>query len=135
MTPRKGKRAILAIVSVAAVMTATATSAQDAYRPFPGHRAVTIHRHHHWMWRGPFPPGAVASPLDVPLDDNGLYFRTPFQIVAAGDYEEIVRIPPYQGPDGTYETHADLTQAINGTPCGEECTARSLLRWGLVPVE
>ncbi len=35
----------------------------------------------------------------------------------------------YQGPDGTYESLSDYTRAIEGTPCGMNCTLRAQQRW------
>ncbi len=46
------------------------------------------------------------------------------------------RAPPsfsYQYPDGTYPSVSDLNRAVNGVPCGVECTADADVRWGLVP--
>lgn len=46
------------------------------------------------------------------------------------------RAPPsfaYQNPDGTYPSVSDLSRAVNGVPCGVECTADAEVRWGLVP--
>ncbi len=35
----------------------------------------------------------------------------------------------YQAPDGTYDSLADLTRDIDGTPCGVECTREAQARW------
>ncbi|MGA3301923.1 MAG: hypothetical protein ABSC72_01385 [Methylovirgula sp.] len=46
------------------------------------------------------------------------------------------RAPPsfyYQSPDGTYPSVSDLSRAVNGVPCGLECTAEADGRWGLAP--
>ena len=89
---------------------------------------LTIHRH-----RSLPRSGALAgAPIDIPLDE-GLSVRTPFHVVETSSGERVVRLPHYQGPDGTYDTPADLIQAINGVPCGDECTARALQRWGYAP--
>jgi hypothetical protein len=39
----------------------------------------------------------------------------------------------YQAPDGSYESYSDFSRAINGVPCGVECTYKAALRWGLIP--
>jgi len=36
----------------------------------------------------------------------------------------------YQEPDGTYDSLADFTRDLNGTPCGIECSARAQAHWG-----
>lgn len=38
-----------------------------------------------------------------------------------------------QAPDGTYPSVGDLSQAVQGTPCGEECSYHAAVRWGVVP--
>lgn len=38
-----------------------------------------------------------------------------------------------QAPDGTYPGVGDLSQAVQGTPCGEECSYHAAVRWGLIP--
>jgi len=38
-----------------------------------------------------------------------------------------------QGPDGTYPTVGDLSQAVQGTPCDEECSYHAAVRWGVIP--
>lgn len=39
----------------------------------------------------------------------------------------------YQGPDGSYDSYTDFISALNGIPCGIECTRRAEERWGMVP--
>lgn len=39
----------------------------------------------------------------------------------------------YQSPDGSYPSLADTVNAVNGVPCGIECSQRAAVRWGLVP--
>ena len=122
------RRLAIGLAAAALLAASGASSAQDL--PRPGRHALTVHRH-----RAP-PSGfrGVASPLDIPLGD-GVYLRTPFQVVAAGDRPVVVRIPHYQGPDGAYDSQADFVRSINGTPCGQACTARSLQRWGYAPAD
>jgi hypothetical protein len=88
-------------------------------------------RHH---WRRPAYLAPVAAPIVVPVVP-GLGFQTPFFDVLTPDGDEaLVRIPHYQGPDGAYDSLADLTNEIQGTPCGRECTEQSMIRWGYEPV-
>jgi hypothetical protein len=35
----------------------------------------------------------------------------------------------YVGPHGHFSSLSDFTRSINGTPCGEECTARHERLW------
>lgn len=37
----------------------------------------------------------------------------------------------YQGPNGEYANLSDLTRAVNGTPCGVECTHQARMHWDL----
>lgn len=40
-------------------------------------------------------------------------------------------VPPddYTGPDGSYDSHADMVRSIEGTPCGIDCTRHAYERW------
>lgn len=90
---------------------------------------------HHRTERGlvvhPRPARPAAAALSVAVAP-GVTFATPFTVVA-GDPGRVVRVPHYIGPDGTYDEYADLVKSINGTPCGQECSRRSLERWGYAP--
>ena len=79
---------------------------------------------------GPRPAAAMLGVAVAP----GLVFETPFTLVA-GVPDALVRVPHYIGPDGTYDSQADLVRSINGTPCGQACTRRSLRRWGYAPAD
>lgn len=73
-------------------------------------------------------PAAVVL---IPLDPLGsVAIQTPFVAVDTPDGPAVLRIPHYQNPDGSYDSLADLTDAINGVPCGVDCTAKSLAHWG-----
>jgi hypothetical protein len=111
-----------ASLTVAEAQARTVRSAVPVLTVVPGrHPAPRFHR----PW---------AAPIDVPLDPLGVVaFRTPFTAIPTPDGPALVRIPHYQGPDGTYDDLGDLTRSINGVPCGQECTARALARWGYTP--
>jgi hypothetical protein len=80
-------------------------------------------------WRRP-----RAAVVVVPLDPVGFVpIQTPFATVDGPAGPALVRVPHYRGPDGSYDSLTDLTQDINGIPCGVECTRRSLIRWGYRP--
>lgn len=118
----------LGLVTVLTGFEAFARERTSGARPVTVHRLTGPHRARQRV-------GDVAAPLDLPLGPGGLYVRTPFQVVFSPEGRRLVRIPPYQGPDGTYESQADLVQAINGVPCGQDCTAASIARWGFAPAE
>ena len=81
-------------------------------------------------------PSAVvppAAPLSVAVAP-GIVVQTPFTLVV-GDPDRVVRLPHELGPDGTYDDAAGLVRSIDGTPCGEACTRRALVRWGYAPAD
>ena len=41
----------------------------------------------------------------------------------------VLKMSNYQQPDGTYDSLADLTRSVNGTPCGIDCPAPSRVIW------
>jgi hypothetical protein len=118
---------VATLIGTAAVCTGAAADMWDG-----PDRVVTIapnRIHGHHQVNRP-----LAEPVDIPLDPLGAVgFRTPFTTVETPYGLEVLRIPHRQGPDGTYDDLGDLTQSIQGTPCGQECTARSLVRWGYAP--
>ncbi len=122
------KSRTFSLVAIACLATTAVASAQDLASS--GRRALTVYRHH--ASRVEF--RSIASPLDIPVG-GGVYFRTPFQLVAAFNRPLLVRIPHYQGPDGSYDEASDFVRSLNGTPCGQECSARSLARWHYALVE
>jgi len=44
-------------------------------------------------------------------------------------YRPVVPYSPYTAPDGTYDSLADYTRAIRGTPCGINCARAAQERW------
>ncbi|HLH12730.1 MAG TPA: hypothetical protein VKV77_12760 [Methylovirgula sp.] len=38
----------------------------------------------------------------------------------------------YQGPNGTYDSLADLVRDVRGIPCGINCTRAAMMRWSRV---
>ena len=128
-------RLVTACAAFGAAVSGPAWAADlDGYAPLPN--AVTIHRHHRSYGPGPLPGPrvAVGGPVVVPLDGTGVFFQTPFVDVAApGQPDAIVRLPHYQKPDGSYDGLYGLSSAIQGYPCGQECTNRALVNWGYAP--
>ena len=79
----------------------------------------------------------LARPRAVPLGvavAPGIAVATPFTLVA-GVPDRVVRVPHYLGPDGTYDDASGLVRSVNGTPCGEACTRRALVRWSFAPAD
>lgn len=111
------------IIGAAALLLAS-SPAVAAAREHPPARRLVVH---------PRPLRPAAATLGVAVAP-GLTFETPFTLVA-GVPGRVVRVPHYIGPDGTYDECADLIRSINGTPCGQACTRRSLLRWGYAPAD
>ncbi len=117
----------LALGAVAALLAASPASA-DGMRDGLHRPAASILTLHPRRGRG-----APAATLGVAVAP-GLIVETPFTLVA-GTPDTLVRVPHYLGPDGAYDSQADLVRSINGTPCGQACTRRSLERWGYAPVD
>lgn len=121
------KQSIAALAMIASFgLGSTLARAQ----PFGEPPALTVRQHH--AWRHYAPP---AEPLVIPLYPTGVVIQTPFTLVPSDEGPVAVRIPHRQGPDGSYDDLADLSNDIQGTPCGQECTVRALVRWGYQPVE
>jgi hypothetical protein len=45
----------------------------------------------------------------------------------------VLKMSNYQQADGTYDSLADLTRDVNGTPCGIDCPAPSRVLWASAP--
>lgn len=114
---------VFLLATLLAAHLTPADAAADEHRRQPS-RLIIVH---------PRPARPPAATLDVSVAP-GVAFATPFTVVA-GDPDRLVRVPHYIGPDGTYDEYADLVKSINGTPCGQECTRRSLQRWGYAPAD
>lgn len=112
---------ILWLFAALLVATTPVAAARDPHRS--GRGALTVHR------AAPLEAPVPAVPLDLAIG-AGVTVRTPFTIVTAATGDVLVRVPHYQGPDGAYDEPADFVRSINGTPCGQACRARSLVRWG-----
>ena len=91
------------------------------------HRSLVVHRR--------VEPQIKATPILLPIDPTGtVVLQTPFfEETVDGLPPTVIRVPHYQGPDGSYDSLADLSNSIQGTPCGQECTNSSLIRWGYPP--
>ncbi len=74
-------------------------------------------------------PARPAAPTLGIAVAPGVAFATPFAVVT-GDPGRLVRVPHDTGPDGTCGGCADLVESVDGTPCGQDCTQRSLQRRG-----
>jgi hypothetical protein len=63
---------------------------------------------------------AAAGLLAASATPSAAHWRAPrCRIVSSG---LVVQTSGYQEPDGTYDSYSDLVRAVNGTPCGVECT-------------
>lgn len=97
---------------------------------------VTIHKPHRTVRPVATEPVPVGEPVDIPLGATGVVIRTPFfDVVTPGAPERIVRLPHYQHPDGSWDGLYGLSSSIQGYPCGQDCTDRSLLNYGYLPID
>ncbi len=115
-------------VLTGSVLGAFSAAAQVGAPVHDGQDAIVVHPSARY-WRRP-----VAAPTEILLDPLGsVRFQTPFSTVATPAGPVLIRIPHYQRPDGSYDSLGDLTNAINGVPCGVDCTERALVHWGYRP--
>ena len=65
-------------------------------------------------------PSSAGAPVSEAVGSSQLYREPSIQFLGSS----------YEEPNGTYDSLADFTRDINGTPCGIACTTRAQARWG-----
>lgn len=74
----------------------------------------------------------AAALLAAAAGSASAHFRHAPRCVVTGP-GLILKMSHYQQPDGTYDSLADFTRDVNGTPCGIDCPAPSRVIWASPP--